>query len=144
MPEITYAEQRRLDALVARAVGFVPKLAKGIAGCWYLEQPDGKPTPTDAMSGWSRTANDSYQESPDFTRDLNAWLAWGLPWLGVTLRVRDRGDRWRIQMSPWEDIVVVDAEHISGGMVHEEGPLSELPLLLCRLVEKIVEGASNA
>ncbi|MFH0900705.1 MAG: hypothetical protein V2A73_08770 [Pseudomonadota bacterium] len=131
---ITSAERARLNELVAKSVGFRPE--KVAPGCWRLLQPDGKPTESRAAF-WSGGPGETWTESPDFTCDMADVHKWLLPWLGNMLRKRDRGDRWRIQTSLWEDIVFVDAEHLSGGLVHEEGPLCDLPLLLCRVVERL-------
>jgi hypothetical protein len=129
MSEITYQERVRLNRLCAEAFGFKPALAEGRLGCWYLAQPSGLPTPTRCAS-WAGCPDDTWNECPDFTRDMNAWLQWGISWLDehgcYTLRSIGK--------------TRVEIEFDGEFPVTVTGPRTDLPLLLCQVVEQIVGG----
>ncbi len=129
--DIPIEERHRLNRLVAETVGFT--LRQWPIDCWAIQPPAG----CDDVYPPAVRQDMAWRLGPDFTRDMNACHKWLLPWLGRTLREQNRDDRWRIQYSPWDDGVVVVAERIAGEPVREEGPLADLPLLLCRLVERI-------
>jgi hypothetical protein len=122
---------------VAEAVGF--RAEKWGEFDWRLVTPDGRGTGTLCARAEMVWVN----WGPQFTRDMNAWLAWGLPWLSKRLSPSEL--MWGIWQGETDNSVEVGVNDIvtTEATWEIEGTISDLPLLLCRLVERIV-GGDNA
>lgn len=138
-------ERARLNRLCAERFGFVPtEYEREGSGCWYLRAPDG--TGKEDSPFWHSSGHNCWMDSPDFTRDMNAWLKWGLAWVSEWLDKANLGQHddchatWTIGQG-WQQEVRVSLEPLWAVRFVENytfsGPLSDLPLLLCRLVERL-------